>query len=116
MRTEQAQQHGGWRAVAKELTSQMGKKESPSWDGRDPGKTLRTWLKAQLLWQLRTPTPPELWGVALLEALPTDTLNRALADTVPDTELMSVDGHVKIMERFWLLTRHIWKQNWRKQR
>ena len=45
------------------------------------------------------PDPPEQWGIALLEALPQGTLSRALADTVPDLELMSIDGYIKIMQK-----------------
>ena len=34
-----------------------------------------------------------------MEALPQGTLVRALADTVPDLELMSIDGYIKIMHK-----------------
>ena len=38
----------GWRQLAKDLSAQQGKKECPSWGGKDPGKTLRGWLRMQL--------------------------------------------------------------------
>ena len=95
-------QQYGWKQFSQEFKDHQGKRESPSWDGKDPGRTLRTWLKAQLLWQIRTPTPPEQWGIALLEALPQGSLSRALADTVPDVELMSIEGYLKIMQKILL--------------
>ena len=76
---------------------QHGKKECPTWDGQDPGKTLRPWLRSQLHWQIRTPSPPEQWGILLYESLPKGTLSRTLAETVTDRELMTADGYVKIL-------------------
>ena len=89
---EQQSAAGGWRNVASVLNHRDGKKECPGWDGKDPGKTLRPWLRSQLFWQARTPTQPDQWGVALFEALPKDTLARKLAETIPDPELMSSDA------------------------
>ena len=97
-RQARVQPYGG-KQFSQEFKEHQGKRESLSWDGKDPGITLRVWLKAKLLWQIRTPTPPEQWGIALLEALPQGTLARALADTVPDLELMSIDGYIKIMQK-----------------
>ena len=34
-----------------------------------------------------------------MESLPQGILSRALADTVPDLELMSIDGYIKIMQK-----------------
>ena len=45
----------GWKGVAQELSAEQGRRESPSWDGKDLGRTLRAWLKTQLMWQFRTP-------------------------------------------------------------
>ena len=67
------------------------------WKG--PRGNLAYLAEVPLLWQIRTPTPPEQWGIALLESLPQGTLSRALADTVPDLELMSVDGYLAIMQK-----------------
>ena len=35
-----------------------------------------------------------------MEALPIGTISRSLADTVPDVDLMSVEGYLKIMHKF----------------
>ena len=75
----------------------MEKRQSPGWDGKDPGKTLRPWLRSQLMWQLRTPTPPEQWGISLLEALQPGTVPKVLAETVPDSVIMSIDGYLTTM-------------------
>ena len=89
----------GWRQIAKDLSAQQGKKECPSWDGKDPGRTLRGWLRMQLRWQIRTPSPPEQWGVLLLEALPTGTLSRAMAETIPEQQLFTTDGYILILQK-----------------
>ena len=50
-----------WRQVAGDLGSKDGPRQCPSWDGKEPGKTIRPWLKSQLFWQIRTPTQPQEW-------------------------------------------------------
>ena len=94
-RTAQSQ---GWRQIAHDFSSHQGKRECVGWDGKEPGKTLRAWLRTQLRWQIRTPAPPEQWGVQLLEALPMGTLSRSLAETVPEAELLTIEGYPKILK------------------
>jgi hypothetical protein len=53
-----------------------GKYACPIWDSQNPGKTLRAWIRAQIFWQIRTPTQPEQWGLSLYEAMPVGTLSR----------------------------------------
>ena len=88
-----------WKQVAKDLAAQQGKKECPGWDGKEPGRTLRGWLRMQLRWQMRTPSPPDQWGVLLLEALPPGTLSRAMAETIPDAELLTTEGYILILKK-----------------
>ena len=88
--------NAAWR-VAGDLASHHGKREAPGWDGKDPGRTLRPWLRSQLHWQVRTPSPPEQWGILLYDALPVGSLSRTLAETVPDVELMQSAGYTKIL-------------------
>ena len=68
------------------------------WDGKEPGNTLRTWLRTQLRWQIRTASPPDQWGVLLLESLPVGILSRNLAETVPEQELLTSSGYVQILK------------------
>ena len=53
---------------------------------------------------MRTPSPPEQWGILLYDALPTGTLSRVLAETVPDQVLMTTDGYLAILKL--ILTAH----------
>ena len=49
------------------------------------------------MWQVRTPTPPEQWGMSLVEALQPGSVPKVLAETVPDSVIMSIDGYLRIM-------------------
>ena len=53
----------------------------------------------QLRWQIRTSSPPEQWGVLLLEALPVGTLSRAMAETIPEPQLLTTDGYILILQK-----------------
>jgi len=87
------------RQLAGDLMAKDGPKSCPAWDGKDPGKTLRPWLRSQLFWQTRTPTQPEQWGILLYEALHTGSLSKLLAEGVPDTKIASVDGYIEILTK-----------------
>ena len=75
-----------------------GERKCPTWDGKDPGRTLRTWLRSQLFWQMTTPSSPEQWGLLLYEALPAGTLDKALADAIPEFDRITPDGYVRILK------------------
>ena len=81
------------------MSAQQGEKECLSWDGKDSGNTLGGWPRVQLRWQMRTPAPPEQWGVLLLEALPVGTLSGAMTDTVLEQELLTTEGYILIHQK-----------------
>ena len=68
------------------------------WDGKEPGRTLRPWLRAQLFWQQTTSAPPAKWGLKLYAALPEGSLPRLLADTLPEDRVMGEQGYSEIMK------------------
>jgi hypothetical protein len=47
---------------------------------------------------MMTPSAPEQWGLLLYEALPAGTLAKALADAIPEFDLITPDGYVRILK------------------
>ena len=78
------------------LTERGESQACPGWDGLDPARTLRPWLRSQLFWQSSTTAPPAKWGMKLYHALPEHSLPRLLADSLGEDVIMSVDGYVSI--------------------
>ena len=70
----------------------------PAWDGKDPGRTLRLWLRDQIHWQLRTSDPPWPWGMALFDQLPQDSLARSQTEQITMAKLYGDEGYVEIVK------------------
>ena len=85
------------------MATQMSGKDDcnncPRWDGKDPGETLRPWLRSQLHWQIRANSNVDQWGLLLYESLPVGTLARTMAETIPDADLRKSSGYLKILKQ-----------------
>jgi hypothetical protein len=47
---------------------------------------------------MTTPSSPERWGLLLYEALPAGALAKGLADAIPEFDLITPDGYVRILK------------------
>ena len=56
----------------------------PKWDGKDPAKKLRPWLKELRIWRKDTPIPVHKHGAKLAKSFGTDTWMKAIADRIPE--------------------------------
>ena len=75
-----------------------GKQPCPPWNGKDPGVSLRPWLRSQLFWQQSTSTPRHKWGVKLYWALEEGSLPRLLADGLGESVILGPDGYTSILK------------------
>ena len=88
-----------WRSLAQDVSSKDPRAHCPRWDGKEPAKTLRSWMRSQLFWQAKTGMEPEQWGIALLESFAEGSLPRLLAETIPDHQLITTNGYVMVLTK-----------------
>ena len=74
-----------------------GYKPCPSYDGKNPGRTLRRWIRSQMHWLRLTREPPDNWGILLYEALDQCSIASTLAHAVHSEVRRSDDGYRAIV-------------------
>ena len=69
----------------------------PKWDGKNPAKSLKPWLKELRLWRHMSTIPEFRQGYALAKSFPADSWLKQCADRVPEEKLLSKDAWRLIM-------------------
>ncbi len=69
----------------------------PPFDGVQPERTLRPWLRATRFWRKETVTPLRKQGIKVYKALTVGSIARHAADNLSDDQITSENGFVMIM-------------------
>ena len=64
----------------------------PKWNGQNPRKTLRPWLRELRLWRQETSVPPSKHGLKLFRSFEAGSWLRQAADRVPEEQLVTVEA------------------------
>ena len=70
-------------------TRNQDKDLPPEWDGKDPAKNLRPYLKSLRFWKQGTVVPLRRLGAKLYQSLPLGSLHRSAVELIPEEQLMS---------------------------
>ena len=72
---------------------ERGDKEPvPKWDGKNPAKTLKPWLKELRLWRHETSIPVHKHGLRLSRSFEPGSWLKACADRLPEEKLFTAEA------------------------
>ncbi len=74
------------------------KDQVPKWDGRNPAKTLKSWLRDLRIWRQETSVPVQKHGLKLYRSFEPGSWLKTTAERIPEETLFSADAWELILK------------------